>query len=359
MDTISDRAETVNNDLSHKSIRRFRKPLRIIAFLIAASVLVFLWIMHLSQPCDRTNAAYSNFVIEEDAGSHDIAEALEEEGFVRSASGFEMLSKITFQTDFRPGTYYLSPSMSTVNIIHTLCSGLTTSEGFTIPAGYTVKQIASALDRDGIADKDEFLKACSAPELKEIDVISSGSKGLKGSDLVEGFLLPSDYTLSTDADESMMVIMMIDAFSNFYNDEYRARTEELGTDIRDVLVIASIIEKETSVDSERAAISAVLHNRYNLEMIPDEEIYDVPLCCPGEESIKAALYPEENEYTYYVLSSKLDGTHVFTDSEEEYDSLVKEYKDAVAARNAARGAASDSSSDSSSEDESSEKGGEE
>ena len=336
MDTVSEKAETGNSDLSRKSIRRFRKPLRIIAVLIAASVLVSLWIGWLSQPCDRTNAAYSNFVIEEGQGNEDIAAALEKEGFVRSASGFEMLSKLTFQTKFRPGTYYLSPSMSTTNIIQTLNRGLTTSTGFTIPAGYTVEQIAAALERDGLADKKKFLKACSAPELADIDVLAGGSKDLKGTDLVEGFLLPAEYTLSADADESMMVFMMIDAFSNFYTDEFRARTEELGTNVRDIIVIASIIEKETSIDSERAAISAVLHNRYNLELTPDEEIYDVPLCCPSRESIMAALYPEDNEYTHYVLSSRLDGTHVFTDDDEEYEELVKEYEEAADARMAER-----------------------
>ena len=64
---------------------------------------------------------------------------------------------------------------------------------------------------------------------------------------------------------------MLDAFANFYNDDYRARTDELGVTTRQLLVIASMIEKETSIDRERAAISGVIHNRINLEL---EEEYN-------------------------------------------------------------------------------------
>ena len=328
-----------------KSIKRFRMPLRIVTALIAVAVLVFLCIGYLSQPCDRTDAKYSNFEIAEGESVHEVAENLSGEGFVKSASRFELLTKLMLSARFRPGTYFLSPSMSSVNIIHTFTSGLTTSKGFTVPPGYTVEQIATALDRDGLADKDAFLEAAASPELAEIDIISEGSKGISGTDLVEGFLFPAEYTLSDNADESMMIIMMIDAFSNFYNEDYRARADELGMDVRDVLAIASVIEKETSVDSEMAKISSVLHNRYNLELTDKKDIYDIPLCSPGEASIIAALYPEETEYTHYVLSSKLDGTHVFTDDDSEYEALLKEYEEAVAKRDALTEAAEDPEAD--------------
>jgi UPF0755 protein len=327
---------SVNNNVNaEKRRKRFRTPLRIVLVLIAVSVLLFAGINYLGSPCDRTKSTYSNFVVEEQDSLKDVSAKLEDEGFIKSASGFELLTKLTLSGEFRPGTYFLSPSMSSFSIISTLNSGLTTSEGFTIPAGLTVDQIATSLDRDGLADKDAFLEAASSPALAEIDIIAEGSKGLKGTELIEGFLFPSEYVLSVDADESMMIIMMIDAFSNFYNEDYRARADELGITARQVLTIASIIEKETSVDKERAAISAVLHNRYNLEISTDEEVPDYPLCSPGKESIIAALYPDENDYTHYVLSSKLDGTHVFTDNDEEYEALLKEYEEAVEAKKAA------------------------
>ena len=312
--------------------RRFRWPLRIIVLLIAIVLLALWGIYQLNKPYDRTDATYKNIVIAEGSDKAGVAEKLAKEGIIRDASRFELLSNISFSGKFRPGMYFLSPSMDSLSIIKTLNKGLTTQTGFTIPPGYTVDQIATALDRDGLADKAAFLEAASSPGLSEMEVLADPTGELRGTDLVEGFLFPSEYSLSSDADEGMMVIMMIDAFANFYNEEYQARADELGLTPRQVLIIASIIEKETTVEKEKAAISAVIHNRYNLELTGEDEIPKVPLCSPSKESITAALYPEENDYTHYVLSSKLDGTHKFTADDAEYEKLSAEYEEAVKAK---------------------------
>lgn len=314
------------------TVKRFKKTLRVIVILIVFAALVLWGVFMLSRPCDRTDAAYSDFVVEENETRAEVAQNLYENGLVSNAARFELLSKISFAGRFKPGTYYLSPSQDSFAIIHTLTNGLTTSKGFTLHAGLTLDQIATELDRDGIADRDKFLEAAASPDLLQIELLQEGldeHPDIKGTDLIEGFLLPTEYTLSSDADESMIIIMMIDAFSNFYNEDYRARAEEMGMDVRDVLAIASVIEKETSVDSERAEISAVLHNKYNLELTDEDEIYTVPICTPSKESIIAALYPEENENVYYVLSSKLDGTHRFTADEAEYQQWLEEYQEAL------------------------------
>ena len=243
-----------------KSIKRFHRPLVIITVLILLSVVVQWYVSMMSKPYDRTRTTYADFVVEEGEGLSEIAVNLDEQKFIRSASQFETLGKITFADDFKPGTYYLSPSMDSFSILRTLQSGLTTSKGFTVPAGYTVKQLATALDRDGLADKDEFLKAAASPDLAKLDVLGENPEKLKGADLIEGFLLPGEYTLSADADETMMIIMMLDAFGNFYDEDCSARADELGITTRQLLVMASMIEKETSVDKERATISGVIHN---------------------------------------------------------------------------------------------------
>ena len=99
-----------------------------------------------------------------------------------------------------------------------------------------------------------------------------------------------------------------------------------------VQMIASMIEKETSIKSEKPMISSVIHNRINLGIIAPEDVPEIPLCSPGQDSIIAALYPSEDENIYYVLSDKLDGTHVFTSDEAEYKSLLDAYNAAKAAR---------------------------
>ena len=312
-----------------KSIKRFRIPLRIITVLIIIAALALWYVQMMSKPYDRTRTTYADFVVEEDEGLSDIARHLDEQKFIRKASFFETLGKITFAKDFKPGTYYLSPSMDSLSILRTLQSGLTTSKGFTVPPGYTIGQLASALDRDGLADKDKFLSAAASPDLAQLEVLDENKEGLKGADLIEGFLLPGEYTLSADADESMMIIMMLDAFGNFFDEDCRARTDELGITTRQLLVMASMIEKETSVDKEKATVSGVIHNRINMELTDIADLPEKPLCSPGKDSIMAALYPEEHEYTHYVLNSSLDGTHRFTSDEEEYNEWLDEYNEAV------------------------------
>ena len=314
-----------------KSIKRFHRPLTIITVLIILAALILWSVYMMSKPYDRTRTTYADFVVEEGEGLSEIAENLDEQKFIRSSSQFETLGKLTFAKDFKPGTYYLSPSMDSLSILRTLQSGLTTSKGFTVPAGYTVKQLATALDRDGLADKDKFLEAAASPDLAQLEILGENPEGLKGADLIEGFLLPGEYTLSADADETMMIIMMLDAFGNFYDEDCSARADELGITTRQLLVMASMIEKETAVDKERASISGVIHNQINMELISIDELPDKPLCSPGRESIMAALYPEEHEYTHYVLNSTLDGTHKFTADEDEYKTLLEDYENAVKA----------------------------
>ena len=157
-----DNISVVSDRATERRARRFRWPLRITLALIVLAVLVLVGISQLNRPYDRTDATYKNIVIEEGAGLSDVAALLDKEGIIGKASRFELLSKLTFSGGFRPGTYFLSPSMDSISIIKTLNKGLTTPTGFTIPAGYTIDQIATALERDGLAGRDAFLEArCS------------------------------------------------------------------------------------------------------------------------------------------------------------------------------------------------------
>ena len=306
--------------------KRFHKPLRIIAVIIAVVFAVLIIFKIIQKPFDRTRNEYTSVTIEEGDDLKAAADRLEEAGIVESSSRFSLVSRMALQTEIKPGTYYLSPSMDSVSIAKAICKGNVTLNGFIIPDGFTEDQTFTSLSRDGFGDKDAFMKAASDPFLQDIDFIG---KDVDGAAQIEGFLLPGTYRLDTEADETMIIMTMLDSFSNFFNDDYRARADELGLSVREVVVIASMIEKETSVDNEKARISSVLHNQLNLEMI---DLPEVPLCSPGEASITAALYPEDSEDIYYVLSSKLDGTHVFTSDEAEYNTLLEEYNQAAQAR---------------------------
>ena len=305
--------------------KRFHKPLLIIAVMIAVVFAMLFLFNFLIRPYDKTQCTYSNFTIDEGEKAAEVSAELEEAGFIGNASVFRLTSSLIMKTDFKSGNYYLSPSMDAVSIAKALCMGNVTTDGFIIPDGFTVGQTFYSLARDGFGEEEEFLKAAGDPFLSEIDFIGTD---ISGPEQVEGFLLPGTYRLDTEADETMIIVTMLDSFSHFYNDDYRARTEELGLSIRDVVTIASMIERETNIDSEKSEISSVIHNQLNLGMIAPEDFPEIPLCSPGKASIEAALYPNEDENIYYVLSDKLDGSHVFTSDENEYNTLVEAYNKA-------------------------------
>jgi UPF0755 protein len=156
--------------------------------------------------------------------------------------------------------------------------------------------------------------------------------------------------------EDAILREMVSRFNDVYSDTYRKRADELGLSQTEVITLASIIEKETSDPSERYVIGAVFHNRLkkgiplqsdptviygiknfngNLtkEDLQAESPYNTyllkglppqPIANPGEESIKAALYPSPDRYLYFV--SKNNGTHHFSTTLEGHNRAVDTYQ---------------------------------
>ena len=302
----------------NKKKENFKKQLivMVVIFIIVSAVIATVNLLGL--PYDRTNNTFVSVKVEEGERLSDIAQELEEKGIIDNASVFSFLAKIMMNSDFKPGVYFLSPSMESTKIASILSNGITHSNGFTIPKGYTVKQIAKSLGQSGFVDEKSFLEAASTFDFSYFRFIGN-ENDIEGIDRIEGFLLPDDYKMSEDADEIMVIITMLNQFDVFYNDNYIAREEELSLSTREVIVIATNTK-------EMSKISAVIHNRRNIGI--GDSLPKVPLCSPSKDSIQAALYPEENEDLYYVLSDKLDGTHVFTSSESEYHELKSLYEKA-------------------------------
>ncbi len=155
---------------------------------------------------------------------------------------------------------------------------------------------------------------------------------------------------------------MIDQFRRVFIPSWRERAKELGFSLREIVILASLIEKETGLAAERPLVSAVFHNRlkqgmkldcdptvlYALELAGKKKerllkddlrfpsAYNTylhpglppgPICNPGLESIKAALYPAEVDYLYFV--SRNDGSHHFSSSFQEHQRAVATYREKV------------------------------
>ncbi len=152
---------------------------------------------------------------------------------------------------------------------------------------------------------------------------------------------------------------MVSEFKKNFDEIWQSRAREMGMTVREVVILASLIEKETSIPKERKLVSAVFHNRLKRRMKLDCDptiIYALkqenrftdrlrtkdlrfdtpyntylypglppgPICNPGKESIEAALYPSPEAYLYFV--SKNDGSHHFSHTLREHMRAVKKYQ---------------------------------
>ncbi|MBN2363144.1 endolytic transglycosylase MltG [candidate division WOR-3 bacterium] len=215
----------------------------------------------------------------------------------------------------------------------------------TIPEGLTIEQTASILSTKANCDSAEFIKLCTQTEM--ISAVFSGDRFR--SDLpssLEGFLFPSTYDFGFGASPAEAIQEMVFLYFTVIDSVERPQIMILND--YEVLILASMIEKEAKVDEEREVISSVYINRLTAGMPLQcdatilyalgghrEKIYfrdleinspyntylykglpPTPICNPGKKSIEAAYCPSETDYFYYV--AKKDGTHIFSKTYTEH-----------------------------------------
>ena len=286
-----------------------------------------------------------------------IGNILVEQGVIDSADSFKLQSKMQgMDGKYKAGEYTLSPAMTMTEIMEILVSGNVNTVRFTIPEGLRVDEVADKLAAEGLINRDLFLKEIESGEFNYKFLKDAPAGKLR----LEGYLYPNTYDVFTTASEHDIIDRLLRQLDTVFTDEMYARAEELGMDLNEVMTIASLIERETMVDSERAKVASVIYNRLDIGMklqidatvqyalgeskqfltYADLEVkspyntYQIeglppgPICSPGEASIKAALYPEDTDYIYYVLSAAKDGSHKFAKTGSEFLRYKQEYKNA-------------------------------
>jgi UPF0755 protein len=279
-----------------------------------------------------------------------VVQLLKKEGLLRSSKKFYFMAKFFGSTDkVKAGEYSMNTSMLPQEILQKILRGEVIRYRVTIPEGYTIRQIAAYLENQGIIkDQEGFLRLASSPEF----IVSLGIEGER----LEGYLFPDTYFFPKGLPPEEIIRTMVQNFQQVYRTDFTLRAAELGLTDREIIILASIIEKETGLVEERPIISAVFHNRlkrgialcsdptviYGLgefdgnlrkEDLEKETPYNTylikglppgPISNPGESSILAALYPAPVEYLYFV--SRNNGTHYFSTSLREHNEAVWRYQ---------------------------------
>lgn len=278
-----------------------------------------------------------------------VSNALFDKGVIKSKTWFKYKAKeAEVDRKIKPGTY-LIPSKSTFENIFALLEKGIADEYIilTIPEGYTLYQIAQRVEELGFGTKEEFIEST--------DKYFNANYDFDNKDVyfkLEGYLYPDTYYFTKEQSVEDIVNRLAKTMDSIFTQEYIDKMNDLKVSKHEVLTIASLIEREAKHDGERSAISGVIYNRLNINMIlqidatviygagkgkehkaviyqselDKMEPYNTykipglppgPIASPGKESIHAALYPEKHEYFYYVLSEKEDG-HVFNKTYNEH-----------------------------------------
>ena len=173
---------------------------------------------------------------------------------------------------------------------------------------------------------------------------------------LEGYLYPNTYYIYHDSTPKEIIDILLQEFWNQFDKNLQDRANQLGFSVHEVVTLASIIEGEAMLDSERKTISSVYHNRLkiNMKLQADPTIQYIlsgppkalsnrdlrvksdyntyqnyglppgPINNPGIESIKAALYPKDTNFLFFVAQG--DGSHAFTTNEKDHEEAKKIYK---------------------------------
>ncbi len=337
---------------------------------------------------DADDASALSITVEQGMGASQIADLLEQNGIIDSASEFQLWSKVKgYDSQFKAGTYSLSPAMDFEEIADILVGGKVSMVSFTVPEGLTVEQTIDKLVEQGMGDKEAFEQEVISQKWLErfefIDELAFDRYALNqtNSAYLEGYLMPNTYYVEQGASEEDVIATMLtqfekDVYQGVYADFLAESSTTLMTkygdylfgesqpSLYDFLIYSSIIERETVLDEERPKVAAVIYNRlknnmklqmcstvqYILGFKKDNLTYsDIsidspyntyiyseipgPICSPGLASIKAALYPDDDDYLYFVVSEKLDGSMNFSSDINQFEKDKAAYSAAYNAAN--------------------------
>lgn len=335
----------------------FYQPVRLGVLLLAIGGL---WIglrytgLYYLSPFSYFSRQVTSAVITVNKGAplKEVGELLARHRLIRSAGAFTTYAR--WKGDDRKikaGSYRISSSMSTREILDTLISGQVLVRKVTIPEGYTTSQIADLLAARGIVDRKAFLRAVGQGnfDFPYLDGAPAGARRL------EGFLFPATYQFRAGMTAEQVIQQLLDGFQMNYTPELRHRSAEMGLTTRQVITLASLVEREAKLADERPLVAAVFLNRLKIGMrlescatiqyilghqkerltyadlkIPspyntylNDGLPPGPIANPGLASIKAVLYPAQVNYLYFVARG--DGSHVFSLTLKDHDAAARRY----------------------------------
>jgi UPF0755 protein len=331
--------------------RRRRRGVLVMGALVALAGLVVFQALQWSAARERKPPPPGQpvtFTVRAGEGSVEIGRNLRDAGVIDSVNRFRDVAEERGQDSvLKPGTYKLFTGMSIDAVLDILARGPSTGTPLTIPEGWTVDQIAAKLATTRQFTKEDVEKALESKDL----IVPYRPKGVTS---LEGLLFPETYAIEEDDTAESVLQDMLNQLEIVLQRQDLSAIPR-GLDTYQLLIVASMIEREAKVDADRPRIAAVIYNRLaigkRLEIDATVEyavghgkltasdlkssspyntythdgLPPTPIASPGEAAIQAALKPADGDWLYYVLADK-DGSHAFTRSYQEFLRLKAEAK---------------------------------
>lgn len=312
--------------------------------------------------------AVKEITVSENTDLLSLAKQLDDEGVINYGTIFKLYVRVKGDNQgVLAGSYSLNPNMDYGQIIDTLVNASSTETmKITVPEGYSIAQIRQLLLDEHVCTEDALDEVLNTYSFKH-EFLKDELPAEEG--WLEGYLFPDTYEIyKGNATVVDTINKMLNNFESKYDDDIKTGAETLGRSMHDIVTIASLVEREAQVDSERAKIAGVIYNRLNnpsefpylqvdasvlyglgrtsgplsQEDLASDTPYNLytkqglppgPICNPGYASLYAAAHPEQHNYYYYVAMP--DGSHLFANSYEEHQANIATSDAAQAAAAAA------------------------
>ncbi len=317
--------------------------------MLALAAAAGLWFRHWTdQPLALS--APRTVVLPPGTSLKDIQAILATQGVIPPDPRFSLLAWITGNAGkLRAGEYRVSPDMTPLDLMGMLVRGQVVLHRITLPEGLTLRQVASRLARGGWVDERSFLALAH-----DHDFIRN--RGLMASSL-EGYIFPDTYRLARhEISARGLLVLMVSRFQEIWLQVSRRINMPLPLTRHQVVTMASLVEKETGVTTERPLVARVFFNRLRKGMRLQSDptvIYGLsdftgnltradlhrptpyntyvirglppgPICNPGRAALEAVLHPAASTALYFV--ARRDGTHTFSSTLGEHNRKVRRFQ---------------------------------
>ncbi|MCF0193182.1 MAG: endolytic transglycosylase MltG [Prevotella sp.] len=274
-------------------------------------------------------------------------------------SGFSTIARyVNYKDKVRPGMYILKDGTSAFSFIRKLHNGQQDAIMLTIPSVRTLPDLARKLDRKLAADSAEYMKAFT-------DSAKIAALGYT-KETLPALFIPNTYDFYWTETPVKLLERMVKEHDKFWNADRTSKAKALGMTPNEVTTLASIVDSETNIESDKPIVAGVYLNRLNIGMnlqadptvkfavgdftlrrilfkhLAIDSPYNTykyaglppgPICIPSISGIDAVLNAPKHEYIYFCASPKFDGTHIFAKTSEEHMKNAHDYQAALNKRN--------------------------